>query len=97
MYGLFFLTLHSIIRSQLFEQMAEVWIDDMPYVDRVYHLCLEIYLCREEKVYVMEEELFSKLIFLMRSRETCINYTRVRHSYYNPQLVQHRTRMSEAD
>lgn len=93
MYGLYFLTLHSIVRGNLFEQMAEIWIDDMPYVDRVYNLCLEIYLSRENKVFDMEEDLFAKLIFVMRSRETCINYTRCPESSYNPILVEHRSRL----
>lgn len=94
MYGLYFLTLHSIVRAAVFQQMEQIWIDDMPYVDRMYNLCLEIYLCRENKAYEMEEDLFAKLIFLMRSRETCINYTRLADSSYNPKLVEHRSRLN---
>lgn len=55
---------------------------ELPNVDLVLSLCLDIYLVREMKDYLLEEELFAKLIFLYRSPETMISYTR--HRYLIP-------------
>lgn len=50
--------------------------EDLPYVDRVLQLCLDIYLVRESYEFALEEDLFAKLIFLYRSPETMIKWTR---------------------
>lgn len=50
--------------------------EDLPYVDRVLQLCLDIYLVRESFEFTLEEDLFAKLIFLYRSPETMIKWTR---------------------
>lgn len=91
MYSLYFLTIFGMVRS-LFGQVPYIWMDDMPDVDRIYSLCTHIYLCRDYGIYYLEEDLFAKLIFLMRSRETCINYTRSKFSIYIPRFIEHRYR-----
>lgn len=71
----------------IFEQTEDAWIDEMPYVERLYVLCMEIYTCRETRAFSMEEDLYAKLIFVMRSRETCINYSRRPDRNRNPSSV----------
>uniref|UniRef100_A0A2S2R7M0 Piezo-type mechanosensitive ion channel component 2 n=1 Tax=Sipha flava TaxID=143950 RepID=A0A2S2R7M0_9HEMI len=49
---------------------------ETPYPDRILQLCYEIYLVRSFEEYEMEEDLYAMLIFLFRSPETLIRYTR---------------------
>ncbi|XP_044155581.1 piezo-type mechanosensitive ion channel component 2-like [Bufo gargarizans] len=62
---------NGIARSIMFEEL--------PNVDRILKLCTDIFLVRETGDLDLEEQLFAKLIFLYRSPETMIKWTRERH------------------
>lgn len=65
------------LRSTIFSGgSSKIMFDDLPYVDRVLQLCLDIYLVRESLEFTLEEDLYAKLIFLYRSPETMIKWTR---------------------
>ncbi|XP_057329611.1 piezo-type mechanosensitive ion channel component isoform X5 [Microplitis mediator] len=66
----------QIMRRVVSDMAPKIMFDDMPYVDRILKLCLDIYLVRESKELSLEEDLFAKLIFLYRSPETLIRWTR---------------------
>lgn len=53
-----------------------IMFNSLPAVDRIYNLCMDIYLVRETCILYLEEELFAKLLFLYRSTETMIAFTR---------------------
>lgn len=55
---------------------TKIMFDDLPNVDRVLQLCLDIYLVREALELALEEDLFAKLVFLYRSPETMIKWSR---------------------
>lgn len=50
--------------------------DQLPNVDRILKLVRSVYMVRENKQFLLEEELYAKIIFLYRSPETMIKYTR---------------------
>ncbi|GLG96580.1 Piezo-type mechanosensitive ion channel component [Gryllus bimaculatus] len=55
-----------------------IMFTEVPCVDHILQLCLDIYLVRESGELALEEDLFAKLIFLYRSPETMIKWTRPR-------------------
>lgn len=57
---------------------SNIIYSELPYVDRILQLCLDIYLVRESLEFALEEDLFAKLIFLYRSPETMIRWTRTK-------------------
>ena len=69
----------KLLRAKFFPGPADaVLYYELPDVDLLLHLCLDIYLVRQMKEYWLEEELFAKLVFLYRSPETLIQYTQHR-------------------
>ena len=50
--------------------------NELPSVERLWHLLRDIYLVREHNILRIEEQLFGRLIFLYRSPETLIKFTK---------------------
>ncbi|XP_053201557.1 piezo-type mechanosensitive ion channel component-like isoform X3 [Panonychus citri] len=76
LYTTFVFVVSRIIRSFFADLCTKVIYTQMPCVDRVLQLCLDIYLVRESREFGLEEDLYAKLIFLYRSPETLIKWTK---------------------
>lgn len=55
-----------------------IMFEQLPSVERLYKLCMDIYMVRETGNFRLEEELFSKLIFVYRSPATMIKWTKIK-------------------
>nr|XP_050856682.1 piezo-type mechanosensitive ion channel component isoform X4 [Vespula vulgaris] len=71
------IVISQMMRKVVSDMAPKIMFDDLPYVDRILRLCLDIYLVRESGDLCLEEDLFAKLIFLYRSPETLIRWTRL--------------------
>ncbi|CEF59932.1 Piezo family-containing protein [Strongyloides ratti] len=76
MYIAFVLMLHRIIRGAITNSPLDVSINEIPNADLLLRMCLDIYMVREAKDFILEQDIFAKLIFLFRSSETLIRWTR---------------------
>ncbi|XP_030761127.1 piezo-type mechanosensitive ion channel component isoform X3 [Sitophilus oryzae] len=76
LYTTLVLVASRILRGVFAEQVAKIMFEDLPNVDRILQLTLDVYLVREAREFALEEDLFAKLIFLFRSPETMIKWTR---------------------
>ena len=76
LYTTFVFVMSRIIRGFFDDVSFKVIYTQMPNVDKVLQLCLDIYLVRESKEFSLEEDLYAKLLFLYRSPETLIKWTK---------------------
>ncbi|VBB29694.1 unnamed protein product [Acanthocheilonema viteae] len=65
-----------MIRGLVMNAGVEVMVSEIPNPDYLLKICLDIYLVREAKDFVLEQDLYGKLIFLFRSPENLIKWTR---------------------
>jgi hypothetical protein len=72
LYTTFVVFFARIIRT---EPSGKVIYTEIPNVDRVYGLLMDIYMARECGEFELEEKLFAKLLFLYRSPEMIIEYS----------------------
>uniref|UniRef100_A0A8D3CXL4 Piezo type mechanosensitive ion channel component 1 (Er blood group) n=1 Tax=Scophthalmus maximus TaxID=52904 RepID=A0A8D3CXL4_SCOMX len=71
------LVIGKFVRGFFSEISHSIMFEELPCVDRILKLCTDIFLVNRELE--LEEELYSKLIFLYRSPETMIKWTRDIH------------------
>ncbi|KAL3321099.1 Piezo-type mechanosensitive ion channel component [Cichlidogyrus casuarinus] len=72
-----YLLFASRLLRMLYNNIAYVVCkEELPHVDRVLNMCHEIYLVREYGLLRLEEQLYARLLFLYRSSETLIKWTR---------------------
>ncbi|XP_059215664.1 piezo-type mechanosensitive ion channel component 1 [Centropristis striata] len=74
------LVIGKFVRGFFSEISHSIMFEELPCVERILKLCTDIFLVRETGELELEEELYSKLIFLYRSPETMIKWTRDMHS-----------------
>lgn len=73
LYTTFVVFFARLIRT---EPSGKVIYTEIPNVDRIYGLIMDIYMMRECGEFELEEKLFSKLLFLYRSPEMLIELSR---------------------
>lgn len=76
MYAAYIFFASRILRMIYSDISYQISLQELPHVDRLLNLCHDIYLVRENGKLHLEELLFAKLIFLYRSSETMIKWTR---------------------
>ncbi|CAD5221571.1 unnamed protein product [Bursaphelenchus okinawaensis] len=67
-----------LLRSVITSEPTDVIVQEMPNPDYLLKVCQDIYLVREARDFILEEDLFAKLIFLFRSPATLIKWTRAK-------------------
>ncbi|CAF1584173.1 unnamed protein product, partial [Didymodactylos carnosus] len=77
-YTTFVFVVARLLRTVL-QTSRTIMFDELPYVDRIWQLLSDIYLVREHLLLLLEEQLFAKLLFLYRSPETLIKYTKPKY------------------
>jgi len=70
------LVIGRFVRMWLQGLSFRIMFVELPTPDFLLKLCLDIYLVRECGELMVEEELFSQLLFLYRSPETLIKVTK---------------------
>ena len=72
------LVVGRFVRVLVKTEISNSMIEDMPNADNVLRLFHDIYLTREKREYYLESRLFGKLLFLFRSPETLIAWSKYR-------------------
>jgi len=75
LYTTFVIVVARLLRTIL-QTSKMIMFNELPCVDRLWKLLQDIYLVREHFHFQFEEQLFGKLLFLYRSPETLIRYTK---------------------
>jgi len=56
----------QFVRTLTSDSTYTIMFEELPDVDRIFRICKDLYLVRESGELQLEEDLFSKLIFLFR-------------------------------
>ena len=73
------LVVGRLVRGFVSGSSATIMFEELPSVNNIIELCLNVYLARECREFYLEEHLFSKLIFLYRSPQTMIKWTKYKY------------------
>ncbi|KAJ8302541.1 hypothetical protein KUTeg_018937 [Tegillarca granosa] len=65
------------IRVFVTGQSYRVMFEELPNVDNILNLCMDIYMVRESGDFLLEEDLFAKLLFVYRCPEILIKWTKL--------------------
>jgi len=72
------LVIAKLLRMFSEDRTFRIMFEELPNPDYIINLCKDVYLCRERQEWCLEEELFSKLLFLFRSPEILIRVSQLR-------------------
>lgn len=78
MYVAVILVIGKLIRDFVRTPLANTMIEDLPNAENVLRLIQDIYVVREKRQFYLESRLYGKLLFLVRSPETMIRWSRYR-------------------
>ncbi|GFO30477.1 piezo-type mechanosensitive ion channel component [Plakobranchus ocellatus] len=76
LYISFVVLIGRLLRLSTTNQYLTIIFRELPDVNKVLQLCLDLYLVREMKEFHLEEDLYAMIIFLYRSPETMVKETR---------------------
>ncbi|XP_052818789.1 piezo-type mechanosensitive ion channel component 1-like isoform X1 [Mya arenaria] len=80
LYVTFILLIGRMLRLSTTGMAATISFRELPNVDNILRLCLDLYLVREMNEWRLEEDMYAKLLFVYRSAETRVKWTRLRNS-----------------
>lgn len=80
LYVTFILLIGRMLRLSTTGLSTTISFRELPNVDNALRLCLDLYLVREMQEFRLEEDLYAKLIFIYRSAETRVKWTRLKRS-----------------
>jgi len=69
-------TVGMMLRVMISNAVSKIMFEDLPSVDRILEMCHDIYVAREFKGFIMEEELYSELIELYRDPQALIEISK---------------------
>lgn len=66
----------TLVRNQLFGSSFSLMFNELPQVDALWHFLNDIFLLRTMKDFIMEKDLFDRLIYIYRNPTVLIYWTR---------------------
>ncbi|XP_066259125.1 piezo-type mechanosensitive ion channel component 1-like [Euwallacea similis] len=88
-FGLYLIYFMMIIKAfrACRADMGDIWITDLPSVDKLFRKCMEVYIARDMKNFELENEIFQDLVAIMRSKEVLIKLSRHEDNNYDPTFM----------
>nr|CAI5828413.1 unnamed protein product [Callosobruchus analis] len=83
-YSVFLFVVHGWSRQIISDRMSMIWLYEAPQADLLYSMCNEVYICREAKMWELEEVAACRVFFAMKSDNTTIKLSRFHGNPYNP-------------